>query len=335
MLGAIRRGPARRRAPGRVLARARPGRGQHEINLDYGRGRDGRPQQRVQVLAAKEIAHFAGRVGELHGEVRLQRHRFRRATSTAASGRMDGKTAVLHDDHHGAHGHERRVPALPGRPDRHRTRVQPPLGTGRSTVTSDFSWASWAPAGVGWGLDNRTLGFRKVGHGQRKPPSSAAFPAATRGPSQSRSPATLAGGMYGIRNELGRSARPYIGNGYEAADIHRIPWTIVDAIKLWEESDIARECFGDDVHHHILHDGQSRVAGLQPNRDGLGARPLLRTHLRPHPSVGGHRSVEGRISRPPTLACPSTLGWMTVTGDGGSTGRQRRAVGMRSLLHLA
>ena len=26
--------------------------------------------------------------------------------------------------------------------------------------------ASWAPTAIGWGVDNRTLGFRVVGHGQ-------------------------------------------------------------------------------------------------------------------------------------------------------------------------
>ncbi|MEY4174502.1 MAG: hypothetical protein RI900_1667, partial [Actinomycetota bacterium] len=44
----------------------------------------------------------------------------------------------------------------------------------------------------------------------------------------------------------------FVGNGYETDEIPRIPWNIVDAIDLWERSDAARECFGDEVHHHIL-----------------------------------------------------------------------------------
>ena len=24
------------------------------------------------------------------------------------------------------------------------------------------------------------------------------------------------------------------------------------AIELWERSEVARQCFGDDVHHHVL-----------------------------------------------------------------------------------
>ena len=40
---------------------------------------------------------------------------------------------------------------------------------------------------------------------------------------------------------------PFVGNGYEAPDIDRIPWNLPDAIALWEGSSIARECFGDEV----------------------------------------------------------------------------------------
>jgi glutamine synthetase len=45
---------------------------------------------------------------------------------------------------------------------------------------------------------------------------------------------------------------PYAGNGYEATGIGRIPWNLPDAIALWEGSSIAKESFGEDVHHHIL-----------------------------------------------------------------------------------
>jgi glutamine synthetase len=112
-----------------------------------------------------------------------------------------------------------------------------------------FQPGSWAPTGIGWGVDNRTLGYRLVGHGKgtrvecRIPGSDANSYFAFAG--------TLAGGLYGIRHEL-PLGEPFSGNGYEAPDIDRIPWSLPDAIELWENSSIARECFGDDVHHHIL-----------------------------------------------------------------------------------
>ena len=65
----------------------------------------------------------------------------------------------------------------------------------------------------------------------------------------------VAAGGSGIWQQAGSLALLDVvlsGNGYEAPHIPRIPWSIKDAIDLWENSTIARECFGDAVHHHIL-----------------------------------------------------------------------------------
>jgi glutamine synthetase len=112
-----------------------------------------------------------------------------------------------------------------------------------------FQLGSWAPTGVGWGIDNRTLGFRKVGHGKgtrvecRIPGSDANSYFVFAG--------AIAGGLHGIRNKM-ELGEPFKGNGYETDEIPRIPWNIVDAIDLWERSEVARECFGEEAHHHIL-----------------------------------------------------------------------------------
>jgi len=102
---------------------------------------------------------------------------------------------------------------------------------------------------VAWGIDNRTLGFRQVGHGNglrienRVPGADANSYLAFAG--------VLGGGLYGIRHELPLEPE-FTGNGYEAANIPRIPSSLVEAIELWRNSAIAREVFGDEVHHHIL-----------------------------------------------------------------------------------
>ena len=62
---------------------------------------------------------------------------------------------------------------------------------------------------------------------------------------------TLAAGLYGIRHRLTLPAA-FSGNGYTDTSLARVPSTLGEAITLWEQSAIARECFGDDVHHHIL-----------------------------------------------------------------------------------
>jgi glutamine synthetase len=113
-----------------------------------------------------------------------------------------------------------------------------------------FQPESWAPTAVGWGVDNRTLGFRVVGHGKGMRVECRIPGADANG--YHAFAATLAGGLHGIANKVD-PGEPYLANGYEAKDIARIPWNIVDAIELWRNSVAARECFGDDVHFHVLH----------------------------------------------------------------------------------
>jgi glutamine synthetase len=245
VLGAIRRGLESAGVPVE-FSKGEAGRGQHEINLDYTTAVEMADRNSVYKLAAKEIAHFHGRSVSF-----MAKYDFSDTGSSchihSSLWSMDGAQASF-DDHHGLHGMS----------DTFRHYLAGQIATAREfsllwapTVNSykRFQLGSWAPTGVGWGIDNRTLGFRKVGHGKgtrvecRIPGSDANSYFAFAG--------TIAGGLYGIRNKM-EPPEPYMGNGYEAPDIPRIPWNIVDAIQLWENSSIARECFGDDVHHHIL-----------------------------------------------------------------------------------
>jgi glutamine synthetase len=108
---------------------------------------------------------------------------------------------------------------------------------------------SWAPTAIGWGMDNRTLGFRVVGHGQGMRVESR-VPGADCNPYLALA-ATVAGGLYGIENQI-EPADAFIGNGYES-DLPRIPHTLVDAIAAFEQSDVARAAFGEQAHFHLLH----------------------------------------------------------------------------------
>ena len=60
-----------------------------------------------------------------------------------------------------------------------------------------FLPGSWAPTGVGWDTDNRTLGFRVVGHGQGMRVESR-IPGADANAYHAFA-ATIAGGLHGIR----------------------------------------------------------------------------------------------------------------------------------------
>lgn len=108
---------------------------------------------------------------------------------------------------------------------------------------------SWAPTAIGWGTDNRTLGFRVVGNGPGMRVESR-IPGADCNPYVALA-ATIAGGLHGIEHRI-EPEDAFGGNGYEA-DLPRIPHTLVDAIDRFENSEVARKAFGDDAHFHLLH----------------------------------------------------------------------------------
>jgi glutamine synthetase len=112
-----------------------------------------------------------------------------------------------------------------------------------------FAVASWAPVNVVWGRDNRTTGFRVVGHG----PSlhvECRFPGGDMNAYLTYA-AFIGAGMYGIRNRI--DAPPeYKGNGYVATGSDRMPRALHEAIRCLEASEPAVEIFGQDVVDHYL-----------------------------------------------------------------------------------
>jgi glutamine synthetase len=111
-----------------------------------------------------------------------------------------------------------------------------------------FAAGSWAPTTLAWGHDNRTCGFRIVGHGP-------AMRAETRIPGGDANPylafaALLAAGLYGIENEL-ELPPPLEGNAYES-EAERFPHSLLEAIEALEAGTMARAAIGDDVVDHYL-----------------------------------------------------------------------------------
>lgn len=243
VIGAIRRGLEAAGVPVE-FTKGEAGRGQHEINLDYTDALAMADRNVLYKTAAKEIAAQHGKSATF-----MAKYDFAETGSSchvhSSLWSSDGSRALFHDE--SAHGAS----------DLFRHYLAGLLATAREfsllwapTINSykRFQPGSWAPTGVAWGVDNRTLGFRQVGHGaslrieNRVPGADANSYLAFAG--------VLGGGLYGIRHEL-PLADAFVGNGYEA-DLPRIPSSLVEAIELWRGSAIAREVFGDDVHHHIL-----------------------------------------------------------------------------------
>jgi glutamine synthetase len=111
-----------------------------------------------------------------------------------------------------------------------------------------YAAGSWAPTTLAWGYDNRTCGFRIVGHGP-------ALRAETRIPGADANPylafaALLAAGLHGIEQQL-ELPPAFEGNAYES-DVARFPSTLREAIAALEEGEVARAAFGDEVVDHYL-----------------------------------------------------------------------------------
>lgn len=109
---------------------------------------------------------------------------------------------------------------------------------------------SWAPTRMAWAVDNRTTGFRVVGH-------SGSFRIENRMPGADANPylafaAMLAAGLAGVREGLD-CGDAYVGNAYVDEHLTRLPSSLRDATDLFEKSALARTAFGDDVVDFYAH----------------------------------------------------------------------------------
>jgi glutamine synthetase len=112
-----------------------------------------------------------------------------------------------------------------------------------------YASLSWAPVNVVWGRDNRTTGFRLVGHGSNLHVENR-FPGGDMNAYLTYA-AMVGAGLYGIEHEL-ELPDEFKGNGYIATGVPRMPRALYEAIRELESSDAANEIFGEDVVAHYL-----------------------------------------------------------------------------------
>src|SRR5438132_1181709 len=109
---------------------------------------------------------------------------------------------------------------------------------------------SFAPTGIAWSYDNRTAGFRIVGHG-------SSLRIECRAPGADANPylafaATMAAGLDGIEQRI-EPPPSFEGDVYAARDLPQVPHSLNESIHALAESDWARATFGEDVDDHYLH----------------------------------------------------------------------------------
>jgi len=223
------------------------GPGQQELNLQYAPLLEMADRHVIYKQAAKEIALQQGRA--LTFMAKFDEQLAGSSMHIHSSLWADGGARAAFD-----------APAAPGAlPDlcrwwlgglMHHARASTLLLAPYVNSYKRFRAGSFAPTAIAWAHDNRTAGFRIVGHG-------ASLRVECRIPGADANPylafaATLAAGLDGIANRLEPPAR-FEGDAYAAADLPRVPANLPEAIAAFAESALFRDAFGAEVVEHLVH----------------------------------------------------------------------------------
>ena len=238
------------------FSKGEAGRGQHEINLRYATALEMADRHAIYKNGVKEIAALNGRSVTFMAKYDMSECGSSCHVHSSVLD-ADGTTSLMWDD---------------AAPDHLSDVFRGWLG-GLVAHSGELAWlfaptvnsykryqpGSWAPTALAWGRDNRTCGFRVVGHG-------SGFRVESRIPGADCNPylalaATVAAGLHGIEHGEEPPAR-FEGNAYEASDVPRVPWNIVDAITELEQSEVASKAFGADVHAHLVNTARQEWAAF-------------------------------------------------------------------------
>ncbi len=222
--------------------------GQHEVNTRYADAVTSADRHTVYKNGVKEIAFlngisatFMAKPSERDIGSSCHIHSSLVDAKTANSVFVEGHTETDTFRHYlgGMRAHVRELALL----------VAPSVNSYKRYATE-----SWAPTSISWGRDNRTCGFRIVGHGASRR-AECRIPGADVNPYLGYA-ALLAAGLDGI--EQGTDPGPELkGNAYAEAEAEPFPSTLREAVDLWEASEFARKAFGEGVWRHYLNYGQT------------------------------------------------------------------------------
>jgi glutamine synthetase len=120
---------------------------------------------------------------------------------------------------------------------------------------------TFAPIRLAWGHDNRTCGLRVIGeHGSLRVENRV--PGADANPYLGFA-ATIAAGIAGIQRGLDLPEM-FTGDAYESGgrQVARVPGALYEAIRGLEQSQLAREAFGERVVAHYLNAAREEQAAF-------------------------------------------------------------------------
>jgi len=221
--------------------------GQHEVNIRYDEVLESADRSVIFKHGAKEIAYLNG--------LGLTFMAKPDHTWTGSSGHLhmsvwdaEGKRSLMHDEGGEPYGMSQTMRWFVGGMMALSRELSPFFAPNVNSYKR-FAVASWAPVNVVWGRDNRTTGFRVVGHGQGLHVE-CRFPGGDMNAYLTYA-AFVGAGLWGIDNQV-EPPPEYKGNGYLATGCDRMPRALYEAIEALEASEAAREIFGEDVVAHYL-----------------------------------------------------------------------------------
>ena len=234
------------------FSKGEAGRGQHEVNVTYDEALVTADRHLVFKNGIKEIAAQEGRAATFMAKWTMDDVGSSCHVHTSLWDAESGDPLMAAADTDGSDSHPSGLSTLGRRflaGQLHGARELAWLAAPTVNSYRRYVPGSWAPTAAVYGEDNRTCGFRLVGHGADRRVESR-IPGADVNPYLVLA-ASIAAGLYGIDHEL-EPGDPYPRNAYEATDVPRIPSTLVEAIAELRDSAVAVEAFGPDVHHHLL-----------------------------------------------------------------------------------
>jgi glutamine synthetase len=236
------------------FSKGEAGRGQHEINLAYSKAVEMADRHVIYKNGAKEIASQLGRSITFMAKYSTEDVG---SSCHVHSSLWDttGKKPLMWD----ADAPEHQSPAFRGWLGGQLACAREMAWMFAPTVNSykRYQPESWAPTAVAWSVDNRTCGFRVVGHG---PPLrfESRIPGGDVNPYLAYA-ATIAAGLYGIEHGIAPSPR-FNGNAYAAEELTRVPSSLAEATDAFATSKVAVDAFGVDVHDHLLNTARQELA---------------------------------------------------------------------------
>ncbi|UAY52658.1 glutamine synthetase family protein [Ferruginibacter albus] len=111
---------------------------------------------------------------------------------------------------------------------------------------------AWASTSISWAIENRTTALRVINQTPMHTRLETRVPGADANPYLSIA-ASLASGLYGIKNKLPLTIAATKGNEYENTHSQKLPKTLQEATTAMKDSPVAKELFGEAfVNHFIL-----------------------------------------------------------------------------------